>query len=387
MNTFQYTADGSPEAESRVREDLDRIVSTTLRHLPEESIDLIAVGGGFGRGEGGVIRNSEGTLHAFNDYDIVVLTTGRPDGDGLLAAAPGLAGEIGVDFVDFGILDRGALDRVAPTVFWYEFLAGHRVLHGPQDALAGIPRIDPATMDAIEATRLLINRGMGLLWAWLHLEDAGKNAKTYDGLRHRFTVNAMHKAVLSMGDAALIRSSRYHLSYRERARLIASPGVTLPPGFSEDFRSAHGAATRFKLHPEIPPADLPELRDRWHTIRSWHEAFFRWVEEERLGRSIGAWKNYPARAGREALARGARHPGRFIRERLPKSPLKGLSRFVLDSEMSCRAQLPFLLYGIDPDGLNAELAGSGLKGFGGGASRDALRWRSLTEELIGQWHP
>ena len=106
-----------------------------------------------------------------------------------------------------------------------------------------------------------------------------------------------------------------------------------------------------------------------------------------MGQPIGPWKNYPGRTGKEALVQGARHPRRFVRDRRSGSALKGMSRFLLDAELSCRAQLPFLLYGIDPDGVNVDLLESGLRGFGSGASRDAMHWRNLAEELIERWHP
>ena len=49
---------------------------------------------------------------------------------------------------------------------WYDLLNGHIVIKGPSDILsAHAPAALKKTLPVIEATRLVLNRGAGLLWA------------------------------------------------------------------------------------------------------------------------------------------------------------------------------------------------------------------------------
>jgi hypothetical protein len=380
------TALGTPEAEERVRRDLDVILSAVRELLPPGSVRGVALTGGFGRGEGGMERTGGREIVPFNDYDFVVVTQSPVDATRLRSAAPLLATDIGIDFVDFGIFPGDILPRVPDTVFWYELREGHCVLEGPADLLLAIPPIDPARLPLEEATRLLVNRGLSLLWAWLHLEAAAASGAGLPEKERRFTVNSIHKAVLAVGDAALIRAGRYHLSYRERGRRIGD--VALPFGKGNAaFLEAHAAATDFKLYPAIGEASPSQLRDWWAGVRGWHEIALRWIEESRFERPIGPWRNYPGRLAAESIRDGWRHPRRFLRERGADRIVKGWSRHFLDVERSNRARLPFLLYSPGPAGLDGSLLRSGLSGIPGEPAAALSRWREATLELLAEWHP
>lgn len=381
------TALATPAAEARVRKDLERIISVVRQHVPDRRLRALALVGGFGRGEGGMLVPADGRPAPFNDYDLVIVADGPFNETPLRAAAPALARELGVDFVDFGVVQAGALSTAPPTIFWYEVREGHRVLHGPENALAALPRVDPARLPLEEATRLLVNRGLALLWARLHLDDALAPAPPLTPERRRFTVNAIHKAVLAAGDAALIRAAAYHLSYRERARRLG--GVPLP--FAGDdaarFLAAHAAATRFKLHPEVGGEPVEELAAWWERIRDWHERVFRWTEEARLGAPVGTWKHYARRMALESLRSGLRHPRRYLRERRTPPFLSGWTRCFLDPERSYRARLPFLLYSPGPEGLDARLPAEGMAAAGPDPAALKWRWREAAERLLAEWHP
>lgn len=381
-----FTALGTPGAEERVRRDLDLVLAAVGDHLPGGAVRGVALTGGFGRGEGGMVTVPGREIVPFNDYDFVVVTHEPLDASALTGAAPALAREIGVDFVDFGVFPGDILPRVPETVFWYELREGHRILKGPDDLLLAIPPIDPARLPLEEGTRLLVNRGLSLLWAWLHLDEANQSGRGFGEQERRFTVNSIHKAVLAVGDAALIRAGRYHLSYRERALRVG--GVPLPfAAGNADFLEAHAAATDFKLHPAVSDADPAGLRKWWTVVRGWHEVALRWIEESRFASPIGPWRNYPGRLAAESIRDGWRHPGRFLRERGSDRVVRGWSRHFLDVERSNRARLPFLLYSPGPSGLDASLLRSGLSGIPGEPSGALTRWREASLELLADWHP
>jgi hypothetical protein len=387
MTSQALTSEGAPGAEDQVRRDLDRILQAVDRHLPSGSVACVALTGGFGRGEGGVVATGNGEFRAFNDYDLVVLTRGAVDGAPLVRHAPDLARELGLDFVDFGVFPLDVLPRVPDTVFWYELREAHRVLAGDPNALLAIPPIDPSRLPVIEGTRLLLNRGLSLLWAWLHLDQAMETPAVLDARRFRFTINSIHKAVLAIGDAALIRSGRYHLSYRERARRIPEVELPFDGPVRGRFLEAHERATDFKLHPDLSPLAVEELVRMAGTVRVWHESAFRWMEEFRIGKAIVRWSDYPGQLAGESIQEAFRHPGRYLRERGGCSFVKGWSRHFLDAERGRLALLPFLLYSPGPNGLDQELLRSGLNNLPRETDAVRARWREASRELLREWHP
>jgi hypothetical protein len=296
--------------------------------------------------------------------------------------APSLAQELGMDFIDFGVFEAGTLARVPPTVFWYEAREGHRILWGNPDALSVLPRMDPRRLPLIEGTRLLTNRGLALLWAWLHLDEALRRGRDLGLKPRRFVVNAIEKAVLAAGDAVLIRAGDYHFSYRERQRRLSS--ASIPVEDREGFLKAHEASTSFKLYPRIP-ADPPiRLAHRAQIVTAWLETVFRWIEEGRLKRPIGPWGGYPDRLAWEAAREAVRHPRRFWKERRVTPELKGWARVLLNSDRAYQARLPLLLFGARA----LEVGGVGFPEGCSGQSRDtADGWRQAASALLEEWHP
>ncbi len=310
---------------------------------PRQAILLI---GGFGRGEGGVISDESDQWRAFNDYDLLVLVDGNVDEAVIRPLSVELAQRLDIDFVDIGVIQRRVLEgRPLDTVYAYELKAGHQVLEGPMDILARMPAINPATLPTVEATRLLVNRGWGLVWARLHLEEAMADAANFNRQRRRFTVNAIHKGVLAAGEAALLLAGQYDISYRERARRLPELELTTALGEqAEEFRAAFVDSTRFKLTPVIPDHDATRLVEWWTRVRDWHEMMFRHVEAMRLGCPYRDWNSWSRAIDREGLRSFIRRPRRFLGARATG---KGLGFFRLDRDLEFRRRLPALLYGFD----------------------------------------
>jgi hypothetical protein len=171
------------------------------------------------------------------------------------------------------------------TLFNYEMRNAHRVLLGP-DPTPEMPDYDPATMPLIEATRLLLNRGV-LLWGD-HLRLRSGNLVDRQlraiALRNR-------KVVLALGDAVLITSGRYHWSYGQRMR--SAWGCRLFDDFTDvGLVDRYLAAITAKLSGEVPEMDVSPLRSDSMALLAAHERVFRVVEEARLGRPCETWEQY-----------------------------------------------------------------------------------------------
>jgi len=294
---------------------------------------------------------------AFNDYDLVVVADGDVDMTVLPPLAVDLARRLDVDFVDIGVIQHAVLlSRPLDTVYAYELKAGHRVLSGPVDILDRMPAINPATLPTIEATRLLVNRGWGLVWARLYLEEAVADVTSFDAHRRRFTVNAIHKGVLAIGEAALLIAGKYDLSYRERARRLAELDLSgAMADQAEIFRGAFAGSTCFKLSPIVPDDDAGRLVEWWLRVRNWHESMLGHVEALRLGRRYGDWSRWRRAIDWEGLRSFLRRPRRFLAERANG---EGLGPLRLDRDHEFRRRLPALLYGFGGERLGDEWCAS-----------------------------
>ncbi len=266
-----------PEGPDTLREDLAdylRTIGGAAASLP--GLQALLLGGGYGRGEGGLWRTPDGELHLYNDLEFYVLADHVP---------PGMLREwteegerrFGIE-MEFKVLSSRRFRSSRPSMFFYDLVCGHVLVAGESDWSAALPRafFDAASIPPDEAARLLVNRGMSLLRCL-----RGGAAAPED-----FTRRIVSKLHLALGDAVLCVQGRYHWSCRERHAGLARPGV-IPPGW-EDLLAWHAQGVEFKFHPTpqaVTAAELEALRAAW--LRT-----FLWVESRRLGKAFHDAQEY-----------------------------------------------------------------------------------------------
>jgi hypothetical protein len=308
-----------------------------LGHLARElagavGSDLLAVvlAGGYGRGEGGV-QVQGGVERPYNDLDLfVVLQGARRWPHGTLERLARLrAPEFGVP-VDVGRpLTLVEIARWPAWLMWHELLHGHVVLHGAADILtrtASAAAWGPPP--AIEATRLLLNRGAGLLWAFRVARGLERPPDPDFVRRNRY------KTEQAQGDALLIAAGRHRTALAGRAPDLAALCAERADVARLVVTSAYGEALTFKLRPDAVPRGEPAREALADTAQRWLRVFLL-VESERTGLVFPDAATYAAWAPpREAaptgvdlvanLARGAllgrpswRHPREALYRELP----------------------------------------------------------------------
>src|ERR1700689_1467995 len=72
----RFTIDGSPELEDRLERLCDQVRSAAMTQIPPKEIAAIVLGGGYGRGEGGVLRTEAGD-QPYNDLEFYVFLSGH----------------------------------------------------------------------------------------------------------------------------------------------------------------------------------------------------------------------------------------------------------------------------------------------------------------------
>lgn len=357
-----YTACG-PEAEARVAEDLHAIVAAVRDEAGSEDLGAVLLLGGYARGEGTVVRAPSGALRGFNDYDLLlVFRRSPPVPDRFTALAKDLARRLEIDFVDLGLAGPEDLRGAPPTLFWYELGEAHQVLWQAADMKLHLPRFRASDLEEAEGSRLLLNRGMALLWAALRLGDAETASPAAAETDRRFAVIASHKAILAAGDAALLASGDYSIHQEERLQRLRRD-ADLPAWAPRGFLDAYARAVAFRRRPEFPsPAESLEL---WAEACIHHEAGFARAEASRLHAAWTAWAGHRrlvlSRARRGALA-GPRKAARALRRVLRRETW-------MEREELLFAEFPSLLYG-SPDRFGKDAA---------------VRGRAAA--LIHTWHP
>jgi hypothetical protein len=143
---------------------------------------------------------------------------------------------------------------------------------------------DPTAIPLHEATRLLLNRASGLLFAADLLRRP-----TFEPADADFVGRNLAKARLALGDVVLTAFGRYHDRCAERHRRMAEPlPADADAGAGEDalpmaaIREHHAAGVRFKFHPSRSTASAPELTTAHRELVELTRTVWLWLERRRL---------------------------------------------------------------------------------------------------------
>jgi len=290
----RFTLDGDEQLEWHLERTCARIVSGLRGLIPARKLEAVILGGGYGRGEGGVLRGKAGD-RPYNDLELYVAIRGsRHVNEIRYHRRLEVFGEILTHLADaeveFKITSLAEMAARPVSMFSYDLAAGHRILWGgtSEDLLAGMDLHRSAeNIPQAEATRLLMNRCSGLLFARAELEKDHLSPTAADFIRRNVA-----KAQLSCGDALLTAMGRYHWSCRERHRRLEQ--------LVQDRRSAwfnaalrlHAQGVEFKLHPESGDISRELLAEKHAEVTSFALKCWLWLEARRLGRPFPTARSY-----------------------------------------------------------------------------------------------
>lgn len=290
MSAGRFTVDGDAALEAHLA-NVCTAMAAEVEAIFGSEVEGLLLGGGYGRGEGGVLRTPAGD-RPYNDLESYIFVRGstlladRRHHAALHAAAERLTALAGIE-VEFKLVNRRKL-RGGTTMFFYDLACGHRRLLGSADLLADCAhQQDASAIPLDEVTRLLLNRCTGLLLAGDRLRAEPVTSAETD-----FAQRNLAKAELALGDVVLAAHGEYHFSCRtrhERLERFAAQGV---PGLAEIVQM-HGNGVAFKLHPHAASAtEAGAIRERWEKILPTACDLWFWLEERRLGASFGSVRAY-----------------------------------------------------------------------------------------------
>jgi hypothetical protein len=281
-----YAHHGSDAFNARMDDVSHRIGADVEQALADNFVALV-LGGGYGRGEGSVIR-VEAEEQPYNDLDftLVVRRKGGVPWDKLHAISERYEKEIHID-VDFSRpLTVRNIENWPRWLMWYDLLNGHMVIEGPPDILtAHAPSYLKQPLPAIEATRLALNRGAGLLWA-LRVTRGLDKGPDPDFIRRNY-----YKCILAMGDALLIAHQRFATPYRGRDSCLARLERDSPEVAVLRLGGIYREALRFKFQPDALPDNRIDEEQLKALARQWGVVFLH-VERSRNRRKWASLSEY-----------------------------------------------------------------------------------------------
>ena len=330
----RFTIDGSEALELHLAKVCEQVRERIQSLIPASRLEGVALGGGYGRGEGGVLRE-EGVDQPYNDLEFFVFAkSGAHDGEALHRIGHELTESAGIE-VEFKVMPLAKFRRSQTSMFYYDLVKGHRWIIGDESLFAGCDHHHEASNIPLhEATRLLMNRCSGLLYAKERLARPDFTAEDAD-----FVARNLAKAQLAFGDVVLAAQGLYHWSSLERGRRFFALTTALPE--QDELRACHAAGVRFKLHPECSAASREQLAARHSRISALAKSLWLWLESTRLGKRYETPAIY-------ALSTGTKCPEqptwRNLAVSLRAFGLGGLSRRY-PRERLLRS-LPLLLWGM-----------------------------------------
>ncbi len=206
-----YSKSADPRVERHIQDALDGI-RTSLAASPESSaIRAVALGGGYGRGEGGATPDGM----PYNDLDFFVVLNGQPPSPGLRSLLDSLSrewhGKLAIDIDFCFVKSLKALYKDADTLMIQELFAGKRIVFGDEHIFDDAPVRPFSELHWTEAARLLLNRGAGLLFARMRASDPNEAD---------FVRRNLHKTALGCGDAILVVHHDYRRTGTERLEAL-----------------------------------------------------------------------------------------------------------------------------------------------------------------------
>ncbi len=316
----RHVAGECPELEKLVEEAIAG-VGSEIAALSVPRLWGVVLGGGYGRGEGGVKRVERGELRVestlSNDLDFFAITEeGVPEAETVAAIGAALqpvaakwSQTLGVD-VDFAVKTPARLKHDEARLMVQELVHGYvDVCGAPGETLfAGLARRAPESLPWMEAARLLMNRGAGLLLAL----EAGR---TDD-----FIARNINKCILGAGDAYLISRGLYRWRATARATALAADA-----GVSADAARLYARAVEWKFRPRPEPVcDWETAREAWRNART-EVAAAGGTNDGRSLRSAARWLvrrrtlGELATFGRDPVMRVLARIARGVEDRAPMS--------------------------------------------------------------------
>src|SRR5207253_7231645 len=139
--TQRFTVDGGAELEQRLERWCGDFADDVRRIVPENVLEAVVLGGGYGRGEGGVAQTANGEA-PYNDLEFYVFVRGplllreRKFSRALHELTHRWSDKAGIEF-ETKMLTLEKIQRATVSMFYHDLVVGHRWIWGKAQGFAG----------------------------------------------------------------------------------------------------------------------------------------------------------------------------------------------------------------------------------------------------------
>ncbi len=155
---MSYSKSADPRVERHIQDALDGIRAAFAASPESSAIRAVALGGGYGRGEGGATPDGM----PYNDMDFFVILNGQNPSPGLRGLLDSISsewrGKLSIDIDFCCVKSLKALYKDAHTLMIQELFAGKRIVFGDEHIFDAAPRRPFSELHWTEAARLLTRR-------------------------------------------------------------------------------------------------------------------------------------------------------------------------------------------------------------------------------------
>ncbi|MBN2860532.1 MAG: hypothetical protein JXK93_09745 [Sphaerochaetaceae bacterium] len=353
-----YSKDGSEQFNTY----LDSVLSTLSQEI-EQAVGspfvALILAGGYGRGEGACVIK-DGKESPYNDFDLfLVVREPYVVAEKVLEVTRSYEKLLNIE-VDIGRpLTLNAIRKLPHQLMWQDLLQSHIVLRGPQDILTSqAPSFLSDPLPQVEALRLLLNRGSGLVQAIAHRYDMMRDPSCTPP-DEDFVRRNREKCTLALGDSLLITHGMYAPPLDTRLERLTGAVRTYGIDNPELILSLYTQAAAFKTRPDSIPTEQPSLDTLRETASLWVQTMLH-CESVRTGR---AWESGRAYAGDPFRREPEQHTPIRLARNLVKNLNRGVVSFSYPRE-GLYGQLAVLLDSLEPG---------------------SRTWRDLYRQFYDQW--
>ena len=254
-----YTLYEDPLVDNQINHQLNTILGIVLDSA-KESVESVILTGGFGRGEGSVIFDSEGQVVPLKDYDLVVVLKKDIGEKAKNQINEQINSQLGLSnhkkslfrFSDFVVdLSFTTLDRLTlfPDIAIYELKVASYLLYG-KDIRQQIPW-KHADIPLANGCRLLFEKMTGLIG---HFPNEYFLGETLDKRSARLLAYECYKVYVEIATSLSLMAGFYAPSYLQRKQLFEvnfESKLHELSNYLPELPDAVVAATDFKLKPNF----------------------------------------------------------------------------------------------------------------------------------------
>jgi len=242
-NFGKLSLKGSTHFEEKMTKVLNNISDHIESHINPDYYKCVILIGGYGRGEGGVVKISN-VEFPHNNLDFLIVSKGinQNKEQQLREEVHKIIKEhcavLNIDF-DLAIFSEMKLKLCEPLVITYDMRYGHKVINGDAQFLKNMCRFNLANIPNWDIRNLMVNRG-----TLLTINDLILSKKHHTMKEIKTVIKHCVKAIIGYGDALLYYNGAYHYSYLEKKIRMAKQ-----KNIDESFKKLYDEAMNFRFEP------------------------------------------------------------------------------------------------------------------------------------------